>query len=110
MALRLGDINSMAYALVSELSVSSYCAPISTEAFHSKRREAEAVLATLDDACRLFSELLFGHFAIERVSGGRVAEAREAADRMINVGVSLNDPRSLGYGDCHEGSDRNGER
>ena len=82
MALRLGDVASMAYALVSELSVSSYCAPISNEAFQSKRREAEAALATVDDA--YLQNFYLATLGWNEVSSGRVVEAREAADRMID--------------------------
>jgi class 3 adenylate cyclase len=96
MALRLGDEASMAYALVSELSVSSYCAPMSSEAFQAKRREAESALAAVDDA--YLQNFYLATLGWNEVSRGRVAEAREAADRMMVVGVSINDPRSLGYG------------
>ena len=87
---------SMAYALVSELSMSTYCAPMSSEVFQSKRREAELALATVDDA--YLQNFYLATLAWNEVSSGRVAEAREAAARMIDIGVSMNDPRSLGYG------------
>ncbi len=95
MATRLGDPKSMAYALVSELSVSTYCAPISIEVFQSRRREAEAALANVDDAYlqNFYSAIL----AWDEVNRGRIAEAREAAERLMVIGVSMNDPRSLGY-------------
>ena len=96
MAIRLGDPESMAYALVSELSVSSYCAPMTIELFQSKRREAEAALASLDDA--YLQNFYLAITAYDELLRGRVAEARDAADRMIVIGVSMNDPRSLGYG------------
>ena len=96
MALRLGDVPSMAYALVSELSVSTYCAPMSSEVFQSKRHEAELALATVDDA--YLQNFYLATLAWNEVSSGRVAEAREAAARMIDIGVTMNDPRSLGYG------------
>lgn len=96
MAIRLGDPESMAYALVSELSVSSYCAPMTIELFQSKRREAEAALANLDDA--YLQNFYLAITAYDELLRGRVAEARDAADRMIGIGVSKNDPRSLGYG------------
>ncbi len=96
MARRLGDPKSMAYALVSELSVSTYCAPVSIEVFQARRREAEAALASVDDAYlkNFFSAIL----AWDEVNRGRIAEAREAAERLMVIGVSMNDPRSLGYG------------
>jgi class 3 adenylate cyclase len=96
MAIRLGDPESMAYALVSELSVSSYCAPISIKVFQSKRREGEAALANVDDA--YLQNFYLAILGWDEISRGRVAEARGAADRLMVVGVSMNDPRSLGYG------------
>jgi class 3 adenylate cyclase len=95
MARRLGDPKSMAYALVSELSVSTYCAPISIEAFQAKRREAEAALASVDDAYlkNFFSPIL----AYDEMNRGRITEARAALERLTVIGVSMNDPRSLGY-------------
>jgi hypothetical protein len=95
MARRLGDPKSIAYALVSELSVSTYCAPISIEAFQARRREAEAALASFDDAYlkNFFSAIL----AYDEMNRGRIPEARAALERLTVIGVSMNDPRSLGY-------------
>ena len=50
MADRLGDPPSLVYALVNELSVSIYCAPIPNEAFKAKARQVEQYLTRLDDA------------------------------------------------------------
>jgi tetratricopeptide (TPR) repeat protein len=86
----------MAYALVSELSVSSYCAPISIKIFQSKRREAEAALANVNDA--YLQNFYLAILGWDEISRGRVTEARKAADRLMVVGGSMNDPRSLGYG------------
>lgn len=95
MARRLGDPKSIAYALVSELSVSTYCAPTSIEVFQSRRRDAEAALANVDDAyLQNFYSAILGW---DEVNRGRVVQAREAADRLMAIGVALNDPRSLGY-------------
>lgn len=96
MAERLGDPRSMAYALVTELSVSCYCGRLSSEAFTVKRQKAETVLAGLDDA--YLHNFFLAHVGWNAVSRGQVAEANQAADNMIVVGVSMNDPRSLGYG------------
>jgi tetratricopeptide (TPR) repeat protein len=95
MARRLGDPKSIAYALVSDLSVSTYCAPISIEASQARRRETEAALATFDDAYlkNFFSATL----AYEEMNRGRIPEARAALERLTVIGVSMNDPRSLGY-------------
>ena len=95
MARRLGDPKSMAYALVSELSVSTYCAPTSIEVFQARCREAEAALAHVDDAyLQNFYSAILGW---DEVNRGRIAEAREAVERLMVIGVSMNDPRSLGY-------------
>lgn len=96
MAVRLGDPDSMAYALVSELSVSCYCAPLPIEVFESKRREAEAALASVDDA--YLQNFYLAILGWNEVSRGRVTKAHEAADRLMSAGVSMSDPRSLGYG------------
>lgn len=96
MAARLGDPASIAYALISEMSVSCYCAPFPIDVFEAKRRDTETALANVDDAY-----LQNFHLAIigwNELCRGRVAKAHEAADRLIAAGVSMNDPRSLGYG------------
>ena len=95
MARRLGDPKSMAYALVSELSVSTYCAPVPIEVFQARRREAEASLASVDDAYlnNFYSAIL----AYDEMNRGRITEAREALERLTVIGVAMNDPRSLGY-------------
>jgi class 3 adenylate cyclase len=95
MARRRGDPKSMAYALVSELSVSTYCAPTSIEVFQARRREAEAALANVDDAyLQNFYSAILGWDEMNR---GRIVEARAAVERLMVIGVSMNDPRSLGY-------------
>lgn len=96
MADRLGDIESAAYALVTELAVSSYCQPLPRSEFESKRDRAEAALALCDDA--YLQNFFLAHLGWDAISAGRVAEARDAAERMILVGLETNDPRSLGYG------------
>jgi hypothetical protein len=95
MARRLGEPKSMAYALVSELHVSTYCAPISIEAFQAKRREAEAALTSVDDAYLHY--FYSGILAWDEVNRGRIREARAAVERLMAIGVSMNDPRSVGY-------------
>jgi hypothetical protein len=95
MARRLGDPKSMAYALVSELAVSAYCAPISIEAFQARRREAEAALAVVDDA--YLKNFYLAILAYDEMNRGRITEAREAIERLTVIGVAMNDPRSLGY-------------
>jgi class 3 adenylate cyclase len=96
MAQRLGDPKSLAYALVSELSASSYGAPTAREAFESRRRETEAALANVDDA--FLQNFYLAILGWDEVSRGRVVQARAAADRLMEIGRSTNEPRSLGYG------------
>lgn len=96
MAARLGNPKALAYALVSEIAVSGYCAPLSIEAFEAKRREAEAALASVDDA--YLQNFYLAFLGWDEVGRGRVVEARKAANRLMVVGVAMNDPRSLGYG------------
>ena len=96
MAGRLGEPQSMAYALVSELSVSTYCAPTPIDVFQARRRETEAVLANVDDA--YLHNFYLAVLAWDQMNRGRIEESREAVERLMVAGTSMNDPRSLGYG------------
>jgi class 3 adenylate cyclase len=96
MATRLGDPESIAYALVSELAVSCYCEPLSNADFEGRRREAEAALSRLDDA--YLQNFFFAHMGWNEICRGRVSAAHQASDRLIAVGMATQDPRSLGYG------------
>ncbi len=96
MAVRLGGPEPAAYALVSEMALSCYTAPFSTEVFEAKRREAEAALDRIDDA--YLKNYFWANLGWDKICRGRVAEANAAADRMIEIGVQTNDARSLGYG------------
>lgn len=95
MAARLGDSQSAAYALVSEISVYTYRDPTSVEVFEARRKMAEAALATVDDAH--IHNFYCAVLAWEQMNRGRITEARAAVQRLMDVGVSMNDPRSLGY-------------
>jgi class 3 adenylate cyclase/tetratricopeptide (TPR) repeat protein len=96
MAKRLGDPKSLAYALVSDLSVSSYGAPKSLEDYRRLRDEAQAALVHVDDPN--LTNFFFSFIAWDELCRGRVAEARMAADQAIDFGLLNNDPRSIGYG------------
>lgn len=95
MAERLGDPQTIAYALVSEVSVSTYCAPTSIEVFEARRCETEAALANVGDA--YLHNFYLAVLAWDQMNRGRVTKAREAVERLMDVGTSMNDPRSLGY-------------
>jgi hypothetical protein len=95
MAERLGDPQTAAYALVSEMSVSTYRNPTSMETFEARRRQTEAALATVEDAH--IHNFYCAVSAWDQMNRGRIAEARAAVQRLMEVGVAMNDPRSLGY-------------
>ncbi len=96
MAERLGDPKSVAYALVNELSVSIYCAPLPNEVFEAKKAQVEQALAKFDDA--YLQNFYLATVGWNELTRGRVIKARETAERMVAVGEKKNDPRSLGYG------------
>ncbi|RZV41198.1 MAG: hypothetical protein EX271_08505, partial [Acidimicrobiales bacterium] len=96
MAARLGDPVSRAYALVSELSVSNYCAPISNDDYEAKKQETEAALEQFNDP--YLQNFYLATIGWNEIIRGRVAEAHKEADNLLEAGASRNDPRSLGYG------------
>ncbi len=96
MAERRGDTESRAYALITELTVSTYREPKPIDEFLAMRREAEAAIAGIDDAN--LTNLFFNICAYDELVRGRIPEARDGADRAIDFGTSTNDPRGLGYG------------
>lgn len=95
MAERLGEPESDAYALVSELSVSCFFGHLSSDAFETKRRAARTAMARVEDA--YLQNFFLAILAWNETSRGRFARAYDATDRMMERGVSMNDPRSLGY-------------
>ena len=96
MAARRGTAESRAYALVTELTVSTYCAPKPIDEFAAGCREVDAVLAGIDDA--YLTNLFFTICAYDELCRGRVAAALAGAERAIDFGLSTNDPRGQGYG------------
>ncbi|MFO1115135.1 MAG: adenylate/guanylate cyclase domain-containing protein [Beijerinckiaceae bacterium] len=95
MAQRLGDPMAMAYALVSELAVSTYCAPEALETFQAKQRETDSVLAQVDDA--YLRNFYLAISAWDEMNRGRIPQARAAVERLNAAGEAMSDPRSLGY-------------
>ena len=96
MADRLDDERALAYALVSEMALSCYCGQLSSEAFETRRKRAEALLADIDDA--YLHNIFRAHLGWNAVTRGRMAPARDVALDMIVLGRRTNDPRALGYG------------
>ncbi len=96
MARRRGDPCSIAFAAVSELAVSTYCAAKPVAEFQARQREAEAALASIDDAN--LTNLYYSISAYDELCRGRIAEARASVERLVAFATSINDPRGLGYG------------
>lgn len=99
MARRVGDPRSIAYALVNELSVSTYCpyaAPLTNAAFAARRDEVDAALAQFDDA--YLRNFFYATLGWNELTRGRVTGARDMAEQLVVHGEERNDPRALGYG------------
>ena len=96
MATRRGDRDLIVYALVTELTVSTYRAPKQINDLLAMSREAEAALAGMDDP--YLTNLYFTISSYDELCRGRVSEALLAAERAIDFGVSTMDPRGQGYG------------
>ncbi len=99
MARRVGDPKSIAYALVSELSVSTYCvrsAPLSNAEFAARRAEIDAALTRFDDP--YLENFYFAMLGWNELTRGRVQGAREAAEQLVLHGAQRSDARALGYG------------
>ncbi len=96
MAVRLRDPASEVYALVNELSVSIYFAPMTNDQFAAKVRQVETYMERIDDA--YIQNFFLATLGWNELTRGRVARAHAASDRMIALGKENNDPRALGYG------------
>jgi class 3 adenylate cyclase len=96
MAYRLGDSKSKAYALTSEIWVSTLVDPKPLESFESLKREA---INTASESADAFVRNGAGMVvAWAELFRGRINEARASAREFMRVGQQLNDPRSTGYG------------
>ena len=96
MAARLQDARSRAYALVSDIVVSTAIAPKPVEIFEALSREAITAASSVEDAYLQCSV----RWAVgwEEFYRGRMAKAHEAAEELMAVGRRMNDPRSIGNG------------
>jgi tetratricopeptide (TPR) repeat protein len=96
MARRLGDSKSLAYAMTSELQVSTVFAPKLQDDFEALKRELVSVVGACGDAyIQNWSRHAIG---TEEFHRGRINEARETARELMQVGRALDDPRSTGLG------------
>lgn len=95
MANRLGDAKSRAYALVTEVLVSTHVAPKPVAAVRADSREALAVAERVEDAYLHHNVLAAAGW--DELNRGLVNEASWAAEEMLASGRRMNDPRSMGY-------------
>jgi class 3 adenylate cyclase/tetratricopeptide (TPR) repeat protein len=91
---RLGDGRSKAYALASDVFITSVIEPKTDQAFELLRNEAAAIVT--QDAYVL-NQVRFV-IGFEEVFRGRMNDARASAHKLLEVGRLLNDPRSTGFG------------
>jgi hypothetical protein len=93
---RLSDSRSKAYALASEIFVSTFVAPKPLHEFDALKREAIKVAADTADAyIQNWTRFVVGYEELHR---GRMNEARKAAHELMRLGQRLDDPRSTGLG------------
>ncbi len=96
MAERLGDDRSMAYALSSQILVSSAVAPNKLEDHELLVRSALKAASGTDDA--YIRSVVRWVIAIDEIARGRMKVARKIAEEMSAIGHRLNDPRPRGMG------------
>ncbi len=92
---RLGDARSRAYALVTEILVSTHVAPKPVAAVRAESREALAIAESAEDAYLHHNVLAAAGW--DELNRGLINEAVAAADEMLTAGRRMSDPRSMGY-------------
>jgi tetratricopeptide (TPR) repeat protein len=93
---RLGDGRSRAYALSSEILISSAVAPKTLIELEPLVRAALEAASTTEDA--YIGSVVRWVIAIDEIGRGRMRIAREIAEEMSAIGRHLNDPRPMGMG------------
>jgi tetratricopeptide (TPR) repeat protein len=96
MADRLGDSRSKAYAVASEILVSTIAAPKPLNEFEALKKEA--IRATSDTNDAYIQNWTRFVIAWEEFHRGRMMNARDSARELIQFGRALDDPRSTGLG------------
>ncbi|MBV8473988.1 MAG: AAA family ATPase, partial [Hyphomicrobiales bacterium] len=96
MASRLGDARSVAYALLSEIHVTTIVAPYSSEAFEELTERALTAARPLNDS--YLQNFLRFVISWEHLHRGWMDRAKIIADEAIADGRRRDDPRSLGFG------------
>jgi tetratricopeptide (TPR) repeat protein len=85
-----------AFELGAKLSFSTMISPMPLHEFEIVKREVLTILSETTDA--YFQNAVRWSIGYAELTIGRVNEARNAARELMQVGQSLNDPRSTGYG------------
>jgi class 3 adenylate cyclase len=92
---RLGDARSCAYALVTDILISTHVAPKPVEVIRADARKALAAAESAGDAYLQYNVLAAA--AWDELNRGLITEASRAAEEMLGAGLRANDPRSMGY-------------
>ena len=91
MAERLDDDRSRAYALSSQILVSSAVAPMTRRDMRPLVKKALDAASRIEDA--YIRSVVRWVIAIDEISRGRMINAKQIADDMTAIGHELNDPR-----------------
>jgi class 3 adenylate cyclase/tetratricopeptide (TPR) repeat protein len=94
MAQRLDDDRSRAYALSSQILVSSAVAPMSPQELVPLVKRALDAASRIEDA--YIRSVVRWVIAIDELSRGRMGNAKQIAEEMSAIGHDLNDPRPTG--------------
>jgi class 3 adenylate cyclase len=94
MAERLGDDRSKAYALSSQILISSAVAPKSLQELAPLVKNALDAASNIEDA--YIRSVVRWAIAIDEISRGRMKNAKQIAEEMSAIGRQLNDPRPTG--------------
>jgi class 3 adenylate cyclase/tetratricopeptide (TPR) repeat protein len=95
---RLGDGRSKAYALATEIWLTTIIAPKSRHEFEALKGEAISAASATTDA--YVAGWLWWFVGWEEAHQGRINEARDAARELMRIGRQLKDPRAAGFGLC----------
>jgi tetratricopeptide (TPR) repeat protein len=96
MAHDLGNSKSRAYAVTSELYISTTFAPKSLDEFQAIR--SEAIKSATESGEPYIQTWARFAIAYEEIYRGRMNNARDVARALMETGRSVNDPRSTGTG------------
>ena len=90
-----GDARTKAYALVTKILLSTYCAPKAAAEIRADTRTALAAAENAKDSYLLYNILAAASW--DELNRGLITEASRAAEEMLSAGRLTNDPRSMGY-------------